>query len=287
MFDNYTRDINERRFDRHFTGCTRRHGGKGGNGRERFFPGDMKGFGGRAFEGGSRDIQARHAVEDNFHGEGLCPLCRNHCPLSAPGCSKGEAFASTARNNNQGGIEVKTTSLEKNGDSRELAHLFRYAARLMSRFGHGRKHDRHAPHAQGKVLAILLEKGPTSQGELLEILDVRSSSLSELLGKLQARGLIERERSETDRRSFVITATDAASELMSARTKPEEDAAEDLFSCLSSEERETLHGLMIKIVSTMQDTSEPGNSCIRGYGKRRFHDGRPHNHGRKSRKRDR
>jgi hypothetical protein len=24
---------------------------------------------------------------------GACPLCRNHCPLSAPGCRRGAAYA--------------------------------------------------------------------------------------------------------------------------------------------------------------------------------------------------
>ncbi|WP_459852479.1 hypothetical protein [Humidesulfovibrio idahonensis] len=28
--------------------------------------------------------------------ENVCPLCRNHCPLDAPGCPKGCAFAARA-----------------------------------------------------------------------------------------------------------------------------------------------------------------------------------------------
>lgn len=27
--------------------------------------------------------------------EDLCPLCKNHCPLSAPSCKKGEAYAAS------------------------------------------------------------------------------------------------------------------------------------------------------------------------------------------------
>ena len=30
------------------------------------------------------------AMENALHGS--CPLCKNHCPLSEPGCPKGEAF---------------------------------------------------------------------------------------------------------------------------------------------------------------------------------------------------
>ena len=28
--------------------------------------------------------------------EDACPLCRNHCPLDAPGCPKGRAYAARA-----------------------------------------------------------------------------------------------------------------------------------------------------------------------------------------------
>lgn len=31
--------------------------------------------------------------------EGFCPLCKNHCPLSAPSCPKGEAYAASNLNN--------------------------------------------------------------------------------------------------------------------------------------------------------------------------------------------
>jgi hypothetical protein len=32
-----------------------------------------------------------------LHGDmdGVCPLCRNRCPLSEPKCSKGEAFVAS------------------------------------------------------------------------------------------------------------------------------------------------------------------------------------------------
>jgi len=51
------------------------------------------------------------------------------------------------------------------------------------------------------VLAIVRERGGMSQRELLDLLDVRSASLSEVLAKLERNGLIARRRDDADRRA--------------------------------------------------------------------------------------
>ncbi|KAB1443193.1 MarR family winged helix-turn-helix transcriptional regulator [Pseudodesulfovibrio senegalensis] len=165
---------------------------------------------------------------------------------------------------------MKSTPFENPQDSQELVSLFRHASRLMARADHACPRDgrgwrgRGAPqahHAQGRVLAIIHDKGPISQGELLEMLDIRSSSLSELLGKLQSKGLIERERNEADRRSFTIRATALADELMQAQGDADGDVSRLMFSLLDPEEREILHGLLLKVVRSMQ-----GSLDCRGVG---------------------
>jgi hypothetical protein len=35
-------------------------------------------------------------------GQATCPLCRNHCPVSAPGCAKGKAYAASLGTDNGG-----------------------------------------------------------------------------------------------------------------------------------------------------------------------------------------
>ena len=69
-------------------------------------------------------------------------------------------------------------------------YCFARASRMMARSFHRRAH---AHHAQEHVLSIIREQGPMKQSALLELLDVRSSSLSEVLGKLERNGLIERQ----------------------------------------------------------------------------------------------
>lgn len=142
--------------------------------------------------------------------------------------------------------------------SQELAHLFRYTSRLLARAYHGRRHGSHgghARHAQGKVLSIIGESGPISQGDLLNLLDVRSSSLSELLAKLERNGLVKRERNEADRRSFIVSATEAADALLAAREEGGQDIAESLFSCLDSEEKAALQAILRKLVASLKGGS--------------------------------
>jgi len=139
----------------------------------------------------------------------------------------------------------------------DLAALFRRASRLMARVYHRRDH---AHHAQSHVLDLLRERGPVSQRDLLEELDVRSSSLSEVLRKLELGGWITRERNPEDRRGFVISAT----ERTMASVEPD-DGAEggqaDLFACLNDEERTSLRDILTKLTASLSDdplAGEPG-----------------------------
>jgi len=143
----------------------------------------------------------------------------------------------------------------------ELAGLFRLASRLMARASHRRDSAHHAQHL---VLSILLENGPMPQGELLEILDVRSSSLSELLRKLEDRGLVLRERNPEDRRGFIISPTDQARALVPANGDADPD---NLFDCLDQTEREQLRTFLGKIVASLREdpmTGGPGRGFGRG-----------------------
>ncbi|WFS62715.1 MarR family transcriptional regulator [Pseudodesulfovibrio thermohalotolerans] len=149
------------------------------------------------------------------------------------------------------------TSPAKPVNNAELAGLFRLASRLMARVCHGLDQ---AHHAQQRVLSLLLENGPMPQGELLEILDVRSSSLSELLRKLEDRGLILRERNEDDRRSFIISPTDEARAL--AR---DDGGADGQFDCLDDEEREQLRTILGKLVASLREDPMSGGPG-RGFG---------------------
>jgi len=152
------------------------------------------------------------------------------------------------------------------GDDAGLAHLFRHTSRLMARVFHRRDH---AHHAQHRVLALLLANGPMNQRDLLELLDVRSSSLSEVLAKLEAGGLITRERNPEDRRGFIISITPEGREMLG--DTPERTGSDGFFACLDETEKEQLRAILAKIADALRDDPMAGDDG--------FDDG-PHGRGR-------
>lgn len=138
--------------------------------------------------------------------------------------------------------------------NRELARLFRMVSKFMVRAHHG---GGHAPHAQFKLVALIHEKGPISQGDLLTMLDIRSSSLSELLAKLERSGLVVRERNPEDRRSFIVSTTPEAEALLAGSVRDEREIAGSLFACLDEAEKETLHALLTKMAGSLGEQHGP------------------------------
>ena len=105
---------------------------------------------------------------------------------------------------------------------------------------------------QGRLLALILEKQPVGQKELVEALDVRPSSLSELLKKLEGKGLITRAPDEQDKRNTIVSLTPegkACAEQSSFRVVNFEA---ELFDMLSDDEMLQLNALLTKVMDAWQ-----------------------------------
>lgn len=122
---------------------------------------------------------------------------------------------------------------------------------LMRRCGHCLVHRVGAPGSRERMLRLLAERGDMSQSDFVYLLELRSASVSELLGKLEAQGLITRRRSETDRRGVTISLTAAGRASLPAPADP--DAA---FSALTDTERAELKTLLQKLLATWEEARE-------------------------------
>ena len=151
-------------------------------------------------------------------------------------------------------------------NDQDLAELFHRVSRMMGRSHHRRSGFRR--HGQDRALSVIMEKGPLNQRELLEILDVRSSSLSEMLAKLERKELIERQRNEEDKRSFIVSATDKAKTDFSGRGRGRR-TSESVFTCLDEEERSQLKNILEKMIASLGEEASGRRS---GFG--RCRDGR-------------
>lgn len=116
---------------------------------------------------------------------------------------------------------------------RNLGHTIRFA------FG--------GKGGQNRILCILHKTGGMTQRELTEQIGIQPGSASEVIGKLESTGLIERTPSARDRRTSDIRLTDAgyrqAEEIIRLRSMYHQE----MLSCLSEEEKRLLLALTEKL----------------------------------------
>ena len=120
------------------------------------------------------------------------------------------------------------------GAERRILRSFGYFGYYLHVHWGGRNGKQH-------ILVELLSHGGTmTQRDLQEASCITSASLSEVISKLEAEGLVARERSETDRRQLTVTLTEEglrrAREIVRTRAEFEARA----FDCLEPSERERL-----------------------------------------------
>ena len=121
--------------------------------------------------------------------------------------------------------------------------------------GSGYIHDRDRHRnvmggSQQQILSILSKNGPMAQKDLLDVLMIRPGSLSELLSKLEEKGLLVRQEDENDRRKVILTLTE---EGQSAGAGESDFTGEkDLFAVLDEEEKNTLKLLLKKLLGSWE-----------------------------------
>ncbi len=118
-----------------------------------------------------------------------------------------------------------------------LTALYFHTARQMHRISG-------TDYSQQKVMRILNENENVTQKDLLEYLQIKAGSLSELLKKLEDKGLIQKEKNEADRRQTVIRLTEEGEKSISSYSAVKDDI---LFAKLNREERMQLRKLLEKM----------------------------------------
>ena len=123
-------------------------------------------------------------------------------------------------------------------NDKSLANLFDHCGHILShQFGN------HSRGQEGILEAIRAKPGIT-QKELAEILNIQSASVSELLMKLERKGLVIREKSEEDRRSIRVALSEEGEKMI----QQPKNAPVDPFQALSTEEQDQLRSLLEKLL---------------------------------------
>lgn len=103
--------------------------------------------------------------------------------------------------------------------------------------------------AMGRVLDLLCDTDGMVQVALARALRIRPQSLSELLCRMEQKGLVCRVPSDTDKRQSIVRVTDSGREKAAEMRKIHERAALALFAPLTNAEKETLAALLQKVIA--------------------------------------
>jgi DNA-binding MarR family transcriptional regulator len=97
------------------------------------------------------------------------------------------------------------------------------------------------------ILRLLADSAGISQQELASRLGIHASRLVALVDDLESRALVRRQEKPEDRRSYALHLTDEGRSALMQAGKIGREHNEALCSGLSSEERETLASLLVRI----------------------------------------
>jgi DNA-binding MarR family transcriptional regulator len=124
---------------------------------------------------------------------------------------------------------------------------------LLDKCGHFMHHKRGGRRGQGKILIILAEHPEISQKELQEMLGIESGSMSEIVIKLEHKGLITRTKDETDKRMTKLMITELGLELSKEMESRGTEEDKLLFGSLTEEEQEQLKALLKKMLQGWEE----------------------------------
>jgi len=108
------------------------------------------------------------------------------------------------------------------------------------------------PPAIGRLLACVSENSGISSRELCEMLDLRPSSLSEMLSRAEQEGWITRTADEEDRRLQHVTLSEKGSAVIQDLTRAREADAAKKTACLTPGEKEQFCALCNKLSAHME-----------------------------------
>lgn len=129
--------------------------------------------------------------------------------------------------------------------------------------GHTMRRISEGKGSQKRVLIVLYETGEITQKDLTQWLGIQPGSASEVIAKLESAGLITRTPSGTDRRTADIRLTDAGKAQAKAAREQREQRHDRMFSCLSTEEKDTLLSLLERINSDWEQKFEESEVPLR------------------------
>jgi MarR family transcriptional regulator, organic hydroperoxide resistance regulator len=110
---------------------------------------------------------------------------------------------------------------------------------------------------QELLLMLLWDKQPRSQAELTREMAIEPPTTSKMLSRLERAGLIARNRSERDRRTVLVTLTEAGQALEAPVNAAWRTLEEDTVAALTPKEQDTLLVLLGRVLESLAAKRRP------------------------------
>lgn len=166
--------------------------------------------------------------------------------------------------------------------SSELYDALQKLNRYIHRSKHREMNIKDGIHrGQRKLLLLISENNGIIQRDLAEILDMRPSSLTEMLSNLEKNSLIRREQDEKDRRVMHVYLSEEGKVVLENIKKINNSLPDSIFKCLTTEDKEKMLEMINKVNNNLEDLDnlngkdEEINKHIKG--KCSYHGHKEHN----------
>lgn len=94
-----------------------------------------------------------------------------------------------------------------------------------------------------------LRDGALPQADLCASMQMDANNTVLLLNDLESKGYVERRRDPADRRRHIVAITDSGHEALARAERAMGSLEAEAFGALSQEDREALHGLLLRAVA--------------------------------------
>jgi MarR family transcriptional regulator for hemolysin len=131
-------------------------------------------------------------------------------------------------------------------------HYFSRIARGLARVGDARLRDLGFATSQLPVLTALKDGSARSQTELARWAKVEQPTMAQLLARMERDGIIRREPDPSDRRSSLISLTDAALAKLPAGREILKQGNRDATKGMSDEEVAMLISLLTRVLANVE-----------------------------------
>jgi len=135
------------------------------------------------------------------------------------------------------------------------------------------------PPAVGRLLACVRQNSGVSSRELCELMDLRPSSLSEMLSRAEEEGWLTRKADQGDKRLLSIRLTEKGEAIIARIEQDRKADAEKKTACFSEAEKEQFCLLCNRLSEHLESLAPAGAECEGRMPPHGFSHGGPHRDG--------